>query len=215
MPVDAIERLGPLFIISIYGKPARGKSHLMKYILDCMRAEGKTNVLFVFTSTKKNEFYDNKVDSKFVMLYSKRLLTQFWKKAEAILNKGKNMMLVFDNCIGSVNWKAPIVEEVFSNHQQNHASILVATQYPNKLPTLICEVSWQACIFKQARKWSCKAVHDSYGKDYGLMKEFVDYMNLLPKYGFICVDTTKSSADKYKEMKALAKIARFYYRNRI
>jgi len=34
------------------------------------------------------------------------------------------------------------------------------------------------------------------------MKEFVDYMNSLPEYGFICVDTTKSRPDKYKKMKA-------------
>jgi hypothetical protein len=210
-----METLRPPFIISIFGKPASGKSHLMKYILGRMRAEGKIDVLFVFTSTKKNEFYDNMVDSKFVMRYSEKLLAQFWKKAEAISHRGKNILLVFDDCIGLVNWKAPIVEEVFSNHWHNHVSILVATQYPNKLPMLIREVIWQACIFKQATKWSRKAVHDSYGKDYGSVKEFVDYMNSLPDYGCICVDTTKSRPDKYKKMKAPAKIARFYYRNTI
>jgi len=47
------------------------------------------------------------------------------------------------------------------------------------------------------------------------VKEFVDYMNSLPKYGFICVDTTKSGPEKYKKMKAPAKIARFYYKNTI
>jgi len=113
------------------------------------------------------------------------------------------------------NWKAPIVDEVFSNHRHNNVSILVATQYPNKLPTLIREVSWMGCIFKQATKWSRKAVHDSYGENYGSVKEFVDYMNLLPKYGFICVDTCKGSPDKYKKMKAPAKIPRFHYGNNI
>jgi len=39
--------------VTIYGKPASGKSHLMKYILCCMRAEGKIHILFVFNSTKK------------------------------------------------------------------------------------------------------------------------------------------------------------------
>jgi len=112
--------------------------------------------------------------------------------------------------------EATIVEEIFSNHGHNHFSILVATQYPNKLPTLIHEVSWKACIFKQATRWSCKAVHGLYCEDYGSVKEFVDYMNSLPEYGFICVDNTKSGPDKYKKMKALAKIlARFYYWNQI
>jgi len=77
-----MENLHPPFIISIYGKPASGKSHLMKYILCRMRAEGKIDILFVFTSTKKNDFYDNKVDSE-------RLLVQFWKKAKAISHRGK------------------------------------------------------------------------------------------------------------------------------
>jgi len=86
------------------------------------------------------------VDSKYVMRYSERLLTPFWKKPKAISHWGKNILLVFDDCIGLVNWKAPIVEEVFSNHRHNHVSILVATQYPSKLPTLMQEVSWQACI---------------------------------------------------------------------
>jgi len=112
-----MENLCPPFIISIYGKPASGKSHLMKYILCHMRAEGKIHILFVFTSTKKNDFYDNMVDTKYVMCYNERLLAQFWKKA--ISHRGKNILLVFNNCIGLVNWKAPIVEEVFSNHRHN------------------------------------------------------------------------------------------------
>jgi len=166
-------------------------------------------------STKKNDFYNNMVDTKYVMRYNERLITQFWKKAEAISHRGKNILLVFDNCIGLVNWKAPIVEEVFSNHRHNNVSILVATQYPNKLPTLIRKVSWVACIFKQATSWSCRAIHSSYGEDYGSVKDFVDYMNSLPKYGFICVDTAKSGPEKYKKMKAPAKIARFRYKNTI
>jgi len=132
-----MENLRPPFIISIYGKPASSESHLMKYILCCMRAEGKIHILFVFTSTKKNDFYNDMVDTKYVMHYNEKLLAQFWKKAEAISHRGKNILLVFDDCIGLVNWKAPIVDEVFSNHRHNNVSILVATEYPNKLPTLI------------------------------------------------------------------------------
>jgi len=210
-----MENLRPPFIISTYGKPASGKSHLMKYILCHMRAKGKIHILFVFMSTKKNDFYNDMVDTKYVMRYNEKLLAQFWKKAEAISHRGKNILLVFDDCIGSVNWKAPIVDEVFSNHRHNNVSILVATQYPNKLPTLIREVSWMGCIFKQATKWSRKAVHDSYGEDYGSVKEFVEYMNSLPEYGFICVDTCKGGPNKYKKMKAPAKIPRFYYGNNI
>jgi len=59
----AMERLSPLFITSIYGK-----SDLMKYMLG--RRGQLCVLLFVFTSTKKNEFYDNLVDSKFVMHHS-------------------------------------------------------------------------------------------------------------------------------------------------
>jgi len=213
--IYAMENLRPPFIISIYSKPASSKSHLMKYILCRMRAEGKIHILFVFTSTKKNDFYNNMVDTKYVMRYNERLLAQFWKKAKAISHRGKNILLMFDDCIGLVNWKAPIVDEVFSNHRHNNVSILVATQYPSKLPTLIQEVSWVACIFKQATSWSCRAIHSSYGKDYGSVKEFVDYIYSLPKYGFICVDTGKGRPEKYKKMKAPAKIARFRYKNTI
>jgi len=81
--------------------------------------------------------------------------------------------------------------------------------------SLIREVSWVACIFKQATSLSCRAIHSSYGKDYGSVKEFVDYMNSLPEYGFIYVDTGKSGPEKYKKMKAPAKIARFCYKNTI
>jgi len=47
------------------------------------------------------------------------------------------------------------------------------------------------------------------------VKEFVDYMNSLPKYGFICEDTGESGPEKYKKMKDPAKIARFCYKNTI
>jgi len=142
-----MENLHPPFIISIYGKPASGKSHLMKYIFCRMRAKGKIHILFVFTSTKKNDFYNNMVDTKYVMRYIERLLAQFWKKAEAISHRGKNILLVFDDCIGLVNWKAPIVDEVFSNHRNNNVSILVAMQYPNKLPTR--SAGWPAYSSRQ------------------------------------------------------------------
>jgi len=47
------------------------------------------------------------------------------------------------------------------------------------------------------------------------MNELIDYMNSLPKYAFICVDTTKSRKKKYKKMRAPAKIPKFYYTNTI
>jgi len=92
--IYTMENLHPPFIISIYGKPASGKLHLMKYILCCMRAEGKIHILFVFTSTKKNDFYNDMVDTKSVMCYNEKLLAQFWKKAKTISNRGKNILLV-------------------------------------------------------------------------------------------------------------------------
>jgi len=162
-----------------------------QYILCCMRAEGKIHILFVFTSTKKMTFMTTRLTPSMMCKMIGYLPN--WKKAEAISHRGKNILLVFDNFIGLVNWKAPIVDEVFSTHRHNNVSILVATQYPNKLPTLIRKVSWQACIFKQGTRWSQKAIYDSYGESYGSVKEFVDYMNSLPKYGFICVDTTQKS----------------------
>jgi len=116
----------------------------MKYILCCMRAKHKIDILFVFTSTKKNDFYNDMVDNKYVMCYNEKLLTQFWKKAEAISHRGKNILLVFDNCIGSVNWKGPIVDEVFSNHRHNKqltSELKVGTKGPVVLTLLLlCKV---------------------------------------------------------------------------
>jgi tRNA A37 threonylcarbamoyladenosine biosynthesis protein TsaE len=149
-----MENLRLPFIVSIYGKLASGKSYLMKYILCLMRAEGRIDVIFVFTSTKKNEFFDNMVDTKFVMHYDEKLLVQFLEEGQGHIIGKKNILLVFDDCIGLVNWKAPIVEEVFSTHRHNHVSTLVSTHYPSKLPTLIQEVSLVACIFKQVTRWS-------------------------------------------------------------
>jgi hypothetical protein len=60
-----------------------------------------------------------------------------------------------------------------------------------------------------------KAIYESYGEDYGTMKELIDYMNSLPDYAFICVDTSKSRKEKYKKMRAPANIPRFYYKNTI
>jgi len=64
-------------------------------------------------------------------------------------------------------------------------------------------------------RWSQKSVYDSYGKDFGTMNELIDYMNSLPKYAFICVDSSKSGKEKYKKMRAPAKIPNFYYLNSI
>jgi len=207
--------LAPPFIISIYGKPASGKSHLMRYILCKMRAEKKFDILIVFTGLIQNGFFDNMVDSRFVMRYNEKLLTQYWKRAQAIVHKKKNILFVFDDCIGLVNWTSPMVDKVFTTHQHSNVLILVSTQYPNKLPTLIREVSSMACIFKQSTKWSRKAVYDSYGEDYGSLKDFIKYMNSLPDYCFICVNNSNSGKDKYWKTKAPATVPKFYYQNMI
>jgi len=68
------------------------------------------------------------------------------------------------------------------------------------------------CLYIEAgNKVVLKAIYDSYGQDYGTMNELIDYMNSLPDYAFMCVDTTKSGKEKYKKMRALAKIAKFYH----
>jgi len=88
-----MQALAPPFIISIYGKPASGKSHLMRYILCKMKAKGKVNILIVFTGSIQNGFFDNMVDSRFVMRYNEKLLTQYWRRAQAIACKKKTYCL--------------------------------------------------------------------------------------------------------------------------
>jgi len=180
-----------------------------------MRAEGKIDVIFVLTSTKKNNFYNNMVDTKFVMHYGEKLLVQFLEEGWGHIKQEEK----YYSSIWQLYWLGQLEGTHsgwgFSTHRHTHVSILVSTQYPNKLPTLIWEVSCLACIFKQVTRWSWKAIYDSYGEDYGTMNELIDYMNSLPKHAFICVDTTKSGKERYKKMRLLAKITEFCYTNTI
>jgi len=72
-----------------------------------MRAEDKTYIFFVFMSTKKNDFYDYMVDTKYVMRYNEKLLTQFWKKAEAISHRGKIYYLCLTTVLAQSTGRHP------------------------------------------------------------------------------------------------------------
>lgn len=210
-----IENLPKHFIISFFGKPGSGKSHAIKYFLSYLYKNKLAHVVIVFTNTANNGFYQEFVDPKYVTVYKEKVLQGVWERTKGL---NKHVLLVFDDILGSINFGSPVWNEIAANHRHNNVSILIASQSMTKLPVYVRDYSNFAVIFYQTTVYARRNAYNNFCEDYGTQQEFINFMNLLPKYkhAFILVDTTAAERDKkYKIMRCPEQISKFYYKNMI
>lgn len=214
------------YIISFFGKPGSGKSHAIKYFLSYVYARKLVDVVIVFTNTANNGFYQEFIDNKYVMMYNEKKLIKVWEAARRVAPQrsaprgslGTQILLIFDDILGSINFNAPIWNEIAANHRHNNVSMLIASQSMTKLPVYVRDYSNYAVIFYQTTTYARRNAYVNFGEDFGTSREFTDYLNVLPKHkhAFIFVDTVAAErAKKYSIMCCPEKIAKFFFHNYI
>jgi len=81
-----------------------------------MHKDKKVDMVVVFTSTANNGFYNEFVDERCILGYTEKRLRAVWDYAGQLRARGLQTIIIFDDILGSVNFKSPLVNEVFSNH---------------------------------------------------------------------------------------------------
>lgn len=194
-------------IIMIASPPASGKTVLIKYILCDLFKTKKLNYGIVFCPTSFNDSY-NFLPQKYVYgQYDENALKHLLNlQTEQIqkngMNNSKPAFVVFDDCIGSINFKSPLFNKLISTYRQYKLTLIFATQYIYALHSIFRECTTYFITFNQQQKRSLIAIHDTFMGDFDTWDEVKKFINDHCKdYHFILAKTYESYDKKYKFMK--------------
>ena len=198
-PVSLKLQLKHPAIYCLYGKPASGKSNLIRYIIAHYQKKRLCDFVFVMSGSAFNQYYQSFLPDNQVKNYSddvlERLLNLCAKKKEN--GQRFRVLLVLDDCIGSARWKSPIVMRMISNHRHYNITITIASQYPKAVPPNIRSNANLGFVFYARTKPELEALFESYGV--GFMdnsKQFADLLKTLKDYECLVINSRERNFNK-------------------
>lgn len=186
-------------IYCLYGKPASGKSNLIKYIAYHYKKKKLVDFIYVMSGSSFNGYYQNFLDEKLVVPYTDDKLEQLLGVCANKKEKGDKFrtLLILDDCLGSTSWKKPVILKLINNHRHYNISLIIATQYPNQVSPNIRSNCNLAFIFLARTKRELQALYESYGMGFfNTLPEFSKFIKNLEKYQCLVVNNREQEFSK-------------------
>jgi ABC-type dipeptide/oligopeptide/nickel transport system ATPase component len=198
----------PPFSLTLTGHCGSGKSYLIKYIIRSFQQKSFFDFICVFSNTANfTEDYDFLKDKPaedpstgtryaiFSPIYAdekiKRLM-QIQKKNRENDNK-KNVLIVFDDCFGSVK-DSKQFKDLISTYRHYNFSIIFSVQYISGSTTYLREISQYAAIFEQRSANALKLCYESYFQEFEKYTEFKKFFkDKLKKYRFFFINRSDNT----------------------
>ena len=189
-------------LIIVNGKSKRGKSYLIKYIITCLGIQKKFKFGYVFCKTKFNGGYDFFPENRIIEGYNEEVLKKFLdilkkygeenpvsdsQKEKGVKTNIPPSILIFDDLIGSLDTNNKFFTEFVATYRHYNISVIIATQYINKLSTLLREQAELCFMFEPSTERSIKALFESYGQSFDSFKKFKDFLMAKTKEPFHCL----------------------------
>jgi Poxvirus A32 protein len=182
-----------------------GKTHLIKYLIHSFLDKKNFQWGVVFSATNFNTKQLDIVDKKFQFDSVKEsVLEQIIKIQEENKSKSKKKIgcfIIFDDVLGSVNFKSDILTRLFSTCRHNNISIFLATQYLKSVPPLIRQNSDYVFLFQIKNLNTLRDFYDEWGSNFETFDEFKIYFrNTVVGYSCLLVDqkdNTKKEMEIY------------------
>lgn len=190
----------------ICGKPASGKSYVIRYLMSCYRKKFDYGIIFSNTAAFNNGF--DYVPQQYVhSAYSERPIKNLMELQKGLIQKGvrKRAFIIFDDCL-SGEFNSDVMNSLVSQFRHYLITVIISTQYCYKaLTPLIRECCTYACIFRQSSDRSVNATYESFGQHFRSEKEWKEYLMLnTGDHKFLFIDVNSQSdniADIYKVYK--------------
>lgn len=165
-----------------------GKTYLIKYLTYELLKQNYFDIVSVICPTTDD--YDW-IESRYLFpFFTEELLSEIMKRQ---MKNRKRLLLIFDDCIGSVNWNSRIMQEFITRYRHYNISVFIATQYTNKIPPFVREIANNVFIFNQTTKRAIEAVHDSYFLENKNYSETYNYLKInCTGYRFVFFDVKKN-----------------------
>ena len=128
--------------------PGSGKTWMIRWLTYNLVKEGQVDYVFVVCPTSDlNDSYDF-VNSSYRHTNVTRSLLQKLIRFQSSPG-ARRMLLILDDCIGSLNFNWPEVNQLFTTYRHLKCTIMLTTQYIFRMPPLIRECAKYAFLFAQ------------------------------------------------------------------
>ena len=191
----------PAFII-VNGKPGQGKTHWIKNFT--LHHASRFTHGCVFTHNPQQHQY----------MPRRRIFTgsDAEEKIAAILDhqddtrkrKGNPdpMLLIFDDFL-NVKFNGHVLTKLFTEFRHKSITIILSTQWVNKVPPVARQCATHAITFKTQAKKVLDALFENYATDFDNWRELKMYIGrvLLEDYQHLAIKTAGHGHDKYRVRK--------------
>jgi hypothetical protein len=186
--------------------PKCGKSHLIKYLIKDLCSKGKFDYGVVICPTaQNNKEYEFIPPGYLYTEYSEEIITSLMNKQSRAIAQGmpKSAFLILDDCLGSVNFRKSVITKLVTTYRHYNITILMSTQYINKIPPEIRECATYAIVFCQFSAKSYNALYDAFFQSFETKKECKEYIEANTEdYRFILVRCQEAPRKRYSVYRA-------------
>lgn len=171
-------------VITIFGKPNSGKSHLLKYILKVHRKEIKWGL--VFTKTKFNGSFNYIVPNKYVRSqYDEKILADFLNE-QARTSGVWPAIIVFDDMLDNNIFRSNLFQSLVYSFRHLNITLIITSQYAYMLNSpLIRECTVYSAVFRQRTTKSTQATYEIVGRNANDLKHWESMLDSLKGHEFL------------------------------
>lgn len=194
---EMIERLPPLFTISVLARRNSGKSVMIQEIIKELISAKKIDMVVVMSgSAGLNDDY-NWLPKQLLMPFSEEILKKIWEKqAKTPKEKRQRVFIVLDDCLGTPEAiRSDIINKYFSVGRHVSTNFLVASQHTAMLLNPLIKANSDLIIWSKLSRQQLENLSLS---TTGLSKqEFVALSEKLggDNYSFVVLDNYKNTKD--------------------
>jgi len=195
-----LSSISPSSKIVVIGKPATGKSTLIRDLVKCYRHEFP--VAKVFSGTEENnQFYSKMFPDLFIHnQYNEEEMEKFEKRQKLVKKSNPENpkgLLILDDCSDDPKFfHRPLFQRFFKNGRQWDMMFILALQYSMDIrPAIRTNIDY-TFIFRDPIELSRKSLFTNYASIMGNYHDFCDIMDQLTEdYTAIVIDNRKQTND--------------------
>ena len=205
----------PGFVI-LCGTQGQGKSHVICYLMYMNRKKFDWGLVFCNTDFSGLSGFDY-IDKRFVHpKYNEAALVNLKNIQKKAIEAGKSpsAFVIFDDCLFGDQWKSIEFQSLMTQLRHYRVTVIISTQYPNRIPPMFREQAWQAIMFRPKVARAINAQFESFGSDFDSVNDFKKFIieHTTIKYQFVFFDATSDGdtiAERYQVLKSPANIPKF------
>lgn len=194
-------------VITIFGAPNSGKSHLLKYIMKLHRKHFKWGLAFTKTKFTGGLSF---IPQKYVRArYDENVLSAFAKEQERTSGIWP-AFLIFDDMLDSNIFRSNLFQSIIYGFRHLNVTVIITSQYAYMLNSpLLRECTIYSAIFKQRTQKSTDATYQIAGLNADSPERWREMLSKLQPHEFLWACFGKDTNEPYTTLKAPAEISNF------